>query len=120
MTNGNNLRTKIIMNYTNIYVASYNADELFSLKDFKFIKLAHEFSPGEVVKFDSGILISCRENNQLSVEEKLLMDDNEVLEKLLNQIVAQNSQDKNMNEVVTWAIKFNNFMQGFCHRTYTA
>lgn len=119
MTNSNNLlKDKIIMNYVNIYVASYKEDELFSLKDFKFIKLAHEFFPGEVVKLDNGILINCYENNQLSIEEKLLMDENEKLVKLLNQIILENTENKNVNQLVKFENNFNNFMQGFCNRYY--
>lgn len=116
IASSNTIRTT--MNYENMYVASFNENEIFSLKDFTFQQKEHEFEPGEVVRLENGVLFDGCTNNELTEEQKDLFDDNQELGKLLNEVIVKNCTGQSNYGAAVWAMDFNRFMRGFCNRDF--
>lgn len=102
------------MNYDNIYVASFNKNEIFSLKDFTFQPKEHDFPPGQVVKLEDGVF----QEHQLTEQERDTFTQNKVLADILNKTIIDNNEGKIVYDVAWWAGDFNNFMYGFCDRHF--
>lgn len=109
------------MTYDNLYVASFNKNEIFSLKDFTFHAKEHDFEAGEVLKLENDVLVyGCPENkdNELTEEQKEVFDKNKDLGKLLNELIVKNCTGKIVYDVAWWAMDFNRFMRGFGNRHF--
>ena len=109
------------MNYDNIYVASFNDNEIFSLKDFTFHAREHDFEAGNVVKLENGVLDYAypdNDENELTEQQKEEFDNNKELGKLLNEVIVKNCTGKIVYDVAWWAMPFNRFMRGFCNRHF--
>lgn len=109
------------MNYDNIYVASFNKNEIFSLKDFTFHEKDHEFEAGEVLKMENGGLEYAypeNKDNHLTEDQKEVFDNNKELSKLLDDVILKNCTGKIVYDVAWWAMPFNRFMRGFCNNHF--
>jgi hypothetical protein len=103
------------MNYENIYVTSFNANEIFSLQNFSFKEFDHDLEPGELISL---------ENNSLTILEGLEESEKEkftkskILEKILNDLITKYCTGKIVYDVAWWAMDFNTFMYGFSNRHF--
>ena len=106
------------MKYENLYVASYNPNEVFNLQNFTFKNIIHQYEPGEVIKLENEVFSQYNLNNELSEEEKKEFDNNNELLKLINEIITKKCTGMIVYDVAWWAMGFNRFMQGFCNRHF--
>lgn len=102
------------MAYRNIYVASYNRGEIFSLETFKFEVREHEFEVGETMRDDAGVLVNCRPEHRLSQAEREQFNQNTKLMGMLANIFSDKLMDLDECDAQAWANDYNRFLSGFC------
>lgn len=104
-----------MVDYSDIYVASFERNEVFNLKTFTFVHISHEFEVGEVCKLvNGGVLVDCRPNCMLSAEEKQYFDQNPVLLDRLTRAYSEVTYGLSPEETKYWLSDFNQFLHGFC------
>jgi len=100
-----------------IYVASFEKDKLFHLKDLTFVdgSFPEESEPGWIMKKNPDGSFEDVELDQ-SVKEQLT-EDEEVIA-VMNKTITEHCTGKTYYDVAWWSGTFNNFMNGFCNRHF--
>lgn len=107
------------MDYQNIYVASFNRDEIFNLKTFKFEEREHEFEVGDTMRDDNGVLVDCRPEHRLSPAERERFNQDEKLMAQLANIFSDKLMHLDEFDVPVLVNDYNRFLSGFCDYVVT-